>query len=153
MNQPVSMLVFLLFVLSVSISAVAQDFESLLEKAKNTVTAKSPTLKLVSKRQERENEVVYQWNSSEGGVRLLVFFGASEQEATEKMSFSLKILSMGAGERVSNIGDEAYLAKNDVTGRGIVRFRKSNVYIDLAAPSVSLVKDLAKNLANLIEGK
>lgn len=86
-------------------------------------------------------------------MRLLVFFGRSEQEATEKMRFSLKILSVGAGERVSNIGDEAYLAKNDATGRGIIRFRKSNVYIDLATPSVSLAKDIAKNLANLIEGK
>lgn len=153
MKQPLSMLVVLFFLLSVSVTVAAQDFESLLEKAKNTVTAKSPTLELVSKRQERENEVVYQWNSSAGGVRLLVFFGASEQEATEKMRFSLKILSMGAGERVSDIGDEAYLAKNDVTGRGIVRFRKSNVYIDLGAPSVSLAKDLAKSLANLIEGQ
>ena len=51
---------FLLFLLSASITVVAQDFESLLEKAKNTVTAKSPTLELVSKRQERKNEVVYQ---------------------------------------------------------------------------------------------
>jgi hypothetical protein len=152
-KQPVSMLVFLLFLLSVSITVVAQDFESLLEKAKNTVTAKSPTLELVSKRQERENEVVYQWKSSEGGVRLLVFFGGSEQEATEKMRFSLKILSMGAGERVSDIGDEAYLARNAVTGRGIIRFRKSNVYVDLSAPSVVLVQDLAKDLANLIQGK
>lgn len=86
-------------------------------------------------------------------MRLLVFFGGSEQEATDKMRFSLKILSMGAGERISDIGDEAYLAKNAVTGRGIIRFRKSNVYIDLAAPSVSLAKDLAKSLANLIHGK
>ena len=153
MKQPVSMFMFLSFLLSISVTVVAQDFASLLENAKVTVTTKDPSLKLVSKRQERENEVVYRWNSSEGGVRLLVFFGGSEQEATEKMRFSLKILSMGAGERISDIGDEAYLAKNAVTGRGIIRFRKSNVYIDLAAPSVSLAKDLAKSLANLIHGK
>ena len=153
MRQPVSTLVFLSFLLSVSVTAVAQDFASLLERAKKAVAAKDPSLELVSKRQERENEVVYQWSSSEGGVRLLVFFGGSEQEATEKMRFSLKILSRGAGERVSDIGGEAYLAKNDVTGRGIVRFRKSNVYIDVAAPSVALAKDLAKGLADLIEGK
>lgn len=90
MKQSLSMLVFLLFLLSVSITVVAQDFESLLEKAKNAVTAKSPILELVSKKQERENEVVYQWNSSAGGVRLLVFFGASLQEATEKMRFSAR---------------------------------------------------------------
>lgn len=89
------------------------------------MTAKDHSLELVSKRQERDNEVVYQWNSSEGGVRLLVFFGRSEEEATKKMGFSLKILSVGTGERVSDIGDVAYLAKNDVAGRGIIRFSKS----------------------------
>ena len=78
MKRPVSMSILVSLLLSVSVAVVAQDFASLLEKAKNTVTAKSPTLELVSKRQERGNEVVYQWNSSEGGVRLLVFLGGSE---------------------------------------------------------------------------
>lgn len=153
MKRTLSMLRLLSILLSVSVTIVAQDFASLLERAKNTVTARDPALELISKTQEQENEVVYQWGSLQGRVRLLVFFGASEQEATDKMRFSLKILSMGAGERVADIGDEAYLAKNDVTGLGVIRFRKSNVFIDLAAPSVAMAEDLARSLAGLIPGK
>lgn len=58
MNRTLLMFFFLSSSVCGSTSAVAQDFSSLLEKAKSTVTAKDHSLELVSKRQERDNEVV-----------------------------------------------------------------------------------------------
>ena len=87
------------------------------------------------------------------GVRLLVFYATSPQEAAEKMKASLKFLPVGPGKKRTDFGDEAYFWKS---GRGdfvVIRFRKSNVYIEVTAPSVAMAEDLAKSLAQEIRKK
>jgi hypothetical protein len=146
-------LLFLSFSLCGSISVMAQDLSSLLEKAENTVKTKNPSRELVSKKRETDKEVVYQWGSVKDGIRLLIFYGASEQEASEKMNFFIGHISVGPDKKLDGIGDEAYLWKSQDGGFGAIRFRKSNVFVDLVAPSVAMAEDLARSLADLIPGK
>lgn len=152
MKIALSMLLFLSLLLSGSMTVVAQDFPSLLKKAEDIVKAKNPGWKLVRK-EERDKEVTYLWGPAKADVVLGIFYGASEQEAAEKMERSLKFVSVGPDKKLAGIGDEAYLWKSYGRSIGIIRFRKSNVYIDLTAPSVAMAVDLARSIADLIPGK
>ena len=129
---------------------MAQDFPSFREKAENVVKAKRPGLNLIRK-EERDKEVVYLWGPTKADIVLGLFYGTSEQEATEKMKISISHISVGPDKTLRGLGDEAYLWSGK--GFGIIRFRKSNVYIDLSAPSVAMAEDLARGLADLISSK
>ena len=153
MKRTLVMFFFLSFSLCVSTIVLAQDFSSLIEKAEETVKTKNPSLDLASKRQVTDKEVVYQFGSAKDGIRLLVFYGASEKEAAERMNFFISHISVGPDKKLEGIGDEAYLWKSHGDGFGAIRFRKSNVFIDLVAPSVAMAEDLARSLADLIPGK
>jgi len=135
-----------------SMSAVAQDFPSFRGKAENAIKAKNPGLNLIRK-EEKDKEVVYLWGPTKADIVLGIFYGASDQEATEKMKTSISHISVGPDKKLTGIGDEAYLWKSYGRSTGIIRFRKSNVYIDLVAPSVAMAEDLARSLADLIPGK
>ena len=153
MKPALSMSMFLSFVLCVAVTVMAQDFASLLERAENTVKSKNPSLGPARKTQITDNEVVYRWGSPKDGVRLLIFYGASDQAAAEKMRISVDRISVGPDRKLTDLGDEALLWKGSASGSGVIRFRKSNLYFDLSTPSLAMAEDLAKSLANLIEGK
>ena len=147
------MFFFLSILLSGSRTVVAQDFSSLLKKAADVVTAKNPSWKLIRK-EAQDKEVTYLWGpATKADVMLSVFYGASEQDAAEKMGRSLKFVAVGPNEKLAGLGDEAYLWRSYGRSVVIIRFRKSNVYIDLTAPSVAMAEDLARSLADLIPGK
>lgn len=129
---------------------MAQDFQSLREGAENVIKARNPSWKLVRK-EEMDKEVVYLWGPAKADIILSIFYGTSEQEAAEKMQISISHISVGPNKKLTGLGDEAYLWSGK--GIGIIRFRKSNVYIDLATPSVAMAEDLASKLAALIAGK
>ena len=150
MKRAFLILLFLSFSLCGSMFVVAQDFSSFRVKAENVIKAKRPGLNLIRK-EERGKEVVYLWGPTKADIVLGIFYGASQQEATEKMKTSISHISVGPDKTLTGIGDEAYLWSGK--GFGIIRFRKSNVYIDLAAPSVAMAEDLAKSLADLVPGK
>lgn len=136
----------------VLILAMGQDFRSLKDKAENAVKSRRPGWKIISK-DEKDKEVVYNWNSTEEGVRLLIFEGASEQEAAQRMQFTIKMLPGGPGKKRSDLGDEAYSwtdARKKFSG---VRFRKGNVYIDLVGSSEEIAEELAKDLSQFIKKK
>lgn len=149
-----SLLLSLLYLACVSIIAMAQDFSSLLNKIENSVKSQEPDWKLIEK-DLREKEVIYQWkwDSGKHGARVLIFYEASEKEAAEKMASSISRISVGPDAKLNDLGDEAYLWKGQHSGFSIIRFRKSNVYIDVGAPSVNLVEKLARQIADLIPSK
>ena len=97
--------------------------------------------------------MMYQWGSKNDGVMLLIFYGASKTEAAQRMNEALKILSVGPGKKLKDLGDEAYISEGSRSGFAVIRFRKSNVYVDLVAPSAAMAKSLAKSLADEIQTK
>lgn len=145
-----SMVLFLVSVLlCFAISVVGQDMPSFRKNAEETVKAKNPAWKLITK-QERDKEITYQWGNDKADVTLTIFYGTSQLEAIDRMKKALDSLSVGPGKELAGIGDEAYLWKTEGSGFAGIRFRKANVYIDLSGSSVALVEDLAKKLANHI---
>jgi hypothetical protein len=152
MKKILSPLLFISIMLCVSMVAMAQDFPSLREKAENVVKSRRPEWKLVRK-EEKEKQVSYQYGTVDDGVNLRIFYGTSQEEAAEKMKASLKFLSVGPGKKRNDIGDEAYSWKSEGNGSAGIRFRKANVYIELAATSVAIVEDLARKLAELVPKK
>ena len=152
MKRTLSTFLFISTLLCVAMIAMGQDFPTLQVRAETAVKSKRPDIKLFRK-EEKDKEVVYQWGPKDDGVGLLIFYGASHEEAAERMKATLKILSAGPGRKLTDLGDEAYFWKSGRGGFAGVRFRKSNVYIDLVAPSAAMAKDLAKSLAQEIQKK
>jgi hypothetical protein len=137
----------------VAMTVMPQDMPSLRRRAEEIVKAKNPDWKLIRK-QEREREVTYLWGPNEkADVVLTVFYGASKQEAADRMRATLNRLSMGPGKERSDIGDEAYFFTTEINDSGVLRFRKANVYIEIAASSAKVAEDLANSLAREIKKK
>lgn len=149
MKRTLSLVVFLSFSLCASMVVMAQNVPSLPEKAENIVKSKNPHWKIVRK-EERGKQVNLLIGPDKADVLLMIFNGASEQEAVDRMKAAFKILSVGPGTQRSDIGDEAYFWKDERTGVAGIRFRKANVYIDVSASSLALAEDLAKGLAQEI---
>jgi len=135
-------------------TVVAQDFPSFMAKSKSIVEAKDTKLKLVV-REEKEKEGVYIWSLGLGpevpGIRLRISYGASAQEAAERMQSVINFLPVGPGPALKGLGDEAYIYKGLRTTN--IRFRKSKVFVDISAPSEEMAKDIANKLADLVPGK
>ena len=149
MKRILSTLVFLSFSLCASMGGMAQHVPTLPEKAENIVKSKNPHWKIVRK-EERGKQVNLLFGPDKADVVLMIFNGASEQEAVDKMKAAFKFLSVGPGKKRSDIGDEAYFWKAETTGFAGIRFRKANVYVDVSAPSLAMAEDLAKSLAQEI---
>lgn len=132
--------------------AMGQDFRSLREKAEKIVRTTSPNGKLVGK-EEGDKQVSYLWGPKKADVVLTIFYGASEEEAVERMNAMFKFLSVGPGKKRTGIGDEAYSWNDERTGFAGIRFRKANVYVDLSAPSAAMAEDLARELLRAIKKK
>ena len=147
-------LLFLSLSFCTSMAVAAQDFPSFVAKAKSIVEAKDSELKLIS-RDEKEKEHYYKWRIGDGpnatGIWLRVFYGASTQEAIERMKSALDNLSQVPDIALKGLGDEAYIAT--YPSATSVWFRKSNVYVYVVAPSVEIAKDIVKKLADLVPGK
>ena len=152
MKRLMSALFFMAVSFCVLIPAMGQDLRSLKDKAEHAVKSRRPEWKIISK-DEKDKEVVYNWNSTQDGVRLLIFEGASEQDATQRMQFTIKMLPAGPGKKRSGLGDEAYSWIDERKRFAGIRFRKGNVYIDLVASSEELAEDLAKDLSQFIKKK
>ena len=127
-----------------------QEFKALKDKAENAVKSRRPDW-TIKRKDEKDKEVIYNWNTQRDGVRLLIFQGDSEQEAAERMQSTLNALSVGPGKKRSDLGDEAYSWKSERSGFAGVRFRKRNVYVDLVASSEELAEDLAKEISQFIK--
>jgi hypothetical protein len=148
-----SLLAWLGLAVCLCTTGLPQGFTVFLKGAEATIKSKHPYLEMVEKTELSGKEVVYRWRSAEQYMRLLVFYGVSREEAAKKMSLAIDRLSMGPGRKLTGLGDEAYLATSHNTQEGHIRFRKSNVYVELTAPTVGMAEDLAKNLASLIARK
>lgn len=150
MKRLTATLLFVVLSLGFLVSAMGQDFTSLKDKAENAVKSRRPDWKMKSKH-EKDKEVFYNWNSRQDGATLFMFQGNSEHEAAERMQLTVKFLATGPGKKRSDLGDEAYSWKNERSGFAGVRFRKGNVYVDLAASSEEMAEDLAKDLSRFLE--
>lgn len=140
------------FLVCIASTVVSQDMPSLRKNAEDTVKAKNPAWRLLTK-QERGKEITYQWGNNKADVTLTIFYGTSQQEAMDRMKRAVDSLSVGPAKQLADIGDEAYLWKTEGNGFAGIRFRKANVYIDLSGSSVALVEDLARKLANHVQTK
>lgn len=130
-----------------------QDMESFRTRAEEIVKAEHPARKLIRK-QEREKEITYLWGPNElADLRLTIFYGASKQEAADRMKATLDRLSVGPGQQRDGIGDEAYFFKTEINDSGGLRFRKDNVYVEVVAFSAKVAEDLAYSLAREIQKK
>ncbi len=127
----------------------AQEVSALGKKAENLVKSRRPDFRLTRKT-EGEKESEYNFGSARSGIRILIFYGNSREEAIERMHLTNNRLSVGPGKSRGDLGEEAYWWKNDGSGFTGVRFRKSRVYIELAAPS-AIAEGLAKSLASEIK--
>lgn len=143
------MIVGLLFTNS---GVMCQDMSSLRRKAEDIVKAKYPKWKLITK-QERDQQITYFWGPEKAEVTLTIFYCASKDDAAKKMSYWVSHISVGPDVKLDGLGDEAYLWKTHGSNGGVIRFRKDNVYFDVAATSMAVVKDLAKGLAHVIPDK
>ncbi|HET9528411.1 MAG TPA: hypothetical protein VFO99_19705 [Pyrinomonadaceae bacterium] len=150
MKRLLTVLLFVTTSVCALIFAMGQDFKSLKDKAENAVKSRRPDWKIKSKH-EKEKEVYYNWNSRQDGATLTIFHGDTEQEAAERMQLTLKFLAVGPGKKRSDLGDEAYSWKSERSGFAGIRFRKGNVYVDLAATSEQMAEDLAKDLEKFIK--
>jgi hypothetical protein len=150
MKRLLAALLFTVTSLCVLILAMGQDFKTLKDKAEEAVKSRRPDWQIKNK-DEKEKEVIYNWNSEQDGVRLLIFQGNSEREAAERMRFTIKFLPAGPGKKRPDLGDEAYSWKSPNSNFAGVRFRKGSVYVDLTASSEELAEDLAKDLAKVIK--
>jgi len=137
-----------------SMPVAGQDLPSFAARAKSIVEAKDGKLKLVL-RDEREKEASYIWNFELGpevpGIRLYIFQGASKQDAAERMHSVIDFLPVGPRRAPDGPGDEAYISKGLRAAK--VWFRKSNVYVEVSAPSVEMAEDIAKKIAELVRDK
>lgn len=152
MTRKISTFLFFVFLFCVSMEAMGQDFQSLREKAKDVVKAKRSEWKLFHKYEERK-EVTYSWGSVRKGIGLLIYYGDSQKDASERMEFTNNILSVGPGNTLKDIGDEAYYSKSARSDFARIRFRKANVYFEVSAPTLTMAEDIAKDLAKLIKRK
>ena len=122
-----------------------QDFERLRGTAEKSVVELQPGSKLLLK-DERKKEAVYSWTSPRGTTSLLLFYGESADDATKRMEYTSRSLSVGPGVPRNDLGDEAYYSEG---GRGRlwrIRFRKGAVYVEIGAPSFSSAMRIAKRL-------
>lgn len=142
----------LLWVSSYGLATVgAQDLPSFRKKAEDVIKAKNPVWKLIRK-QERQKEITTLWGRDDkADVVITIFYGASEQEASNRMQATMNRLSGDPGRKRTGLGDEAYSSKTEPRGSGVVRFRKANVYVSISASSFADAEDLAKKLAALIK--
>ena len=137
----------------VPMTVMPQDMSSLRRRAEEIVKTKNPAWKLIRK-QEREKEITYLWGPNDkADVIVTVFYGASEQEAADRMKATLNRLSVGPGKERTDIGDEAYFSKTEINDSGVLRFRKANVYIEVIASSAKVAEELANSLAREIQKK
>jgi hypothetical protein len=135
-----------------SVVGFGQDFASIRDKAKQAVEKKWPDMELVSK-DEQENQAVYNWGAARNGLRILIFYGESKEEAAKRMDFVNSYITVGHGKKLTDLGDEAYL---QITGRGdfaYLRFRKANVYVEVGAPTLAMADELARDLEKLIRAR
>ena len=84
----------LLWVLSYGLATVvAQDLASFRNKAEDVIKAKNPVWKLIRK-QERQKEITSLWGRDDkADVVITIFYGASEQEALNRMEATMNRLS------------------------------------------------------------
>ena len=146
-------LVMLLVLLMSPMTVEAQEFSTLQRKVEEAVKREKPDWKL-SQKDLVEREAYYRWEwESESGkqiARIILFYGTSRKDAEEKFKPDISRWSVGPDRKLTGLGDEAYLWIGANSGSGMIRFRKSNVFIDVSAPSVALAEQLAKQVADLI---
>lgn len=148
-------LVLLIWILyCVPMTVIAQDMPSLRKRSEEIVKAMNPAWKVIRK-QEREKEITYLWGRSDekADVIVTVFYGASRQEAADRMKATLERLSVGPGKERTDIGDEAYFSRTEANDSGVLRFRKANIYVEVIASSAKVAEDLAYSIAREIKKK
>ena len=146
-------LVLLLVLLIGPMSVEAQEFSALQRKVEDIIKREKPAWKLLHK-DITERQVVYRWEweseSGKKGARILLIYASSRKEAEEQLRQGVEYISVGPDRKLTGLGDEAYLWIGANNRSGTIRFRKSNVFIDVSAPSVALAEQLAKQVADLI---
>ena len=150
LSRPLFLVVFLMLVVS---AVMAQDMDSLRQKAEETVKTRNPHWKVIRK-SEQDKRVSYFWGKEgkeKADLRLMIFYGDSEQEAAEEMRALINRLPAGPGDKITGYGDEAYMWEVKDYGFAGIRFRKANVFVDLSGTSKAVVEDLAKKLADHVK--
>jgi hypothetical protein len=146
-------------ILAVCLSAMAvtqkpasKGESALTARVERSVKEKEPEWK-ASRLLSNGNRVVKRWKSGNEEVLVSVHEYRTGDEAADEMSRAVKAVSV-PGKPLEKLGDEAYVwAAYTESGRSAVRFRKSNVFVSVSAPSLGLAKKFARHIAGEIEGE
>lgn len=150
--RKISLFLFVLTLLCVSMSAMSQDFRLIREKAERAVRTKWPDWKLLH-RSEYEKQVFYSWSGKKKGITILIFYGDSSDDAAQRMESKNNMISVGPGKKRQNFGDEAYYSTNNKDTWAQIRFRKAKLYVEVTAPSLTVAEELARELLKPVKKK
>src|SRR5262249_10309720 len=126
------------------LTIVAQELDRLVDKIDNTIKSNEREWKLLSKTFEG-NSCIVKWAQPSGSnppnplkdeYLALVRAHPSEKEAAAELQGTFIRTSSGdRGEKVSGIGQEAYIFRNNPERSVWLRFRHHNIFVELRAPS------------------
>lgn len=128
----------------------AKGESELTARVERSMKEKEPEWK-ASRLLSNGNRVVKRWKFGNEEVLVSVHEYRTGDEAADEMSRAVKAVSV-PGKPLEKMGDEAYVwAAYTESGRSAVRFRKSNVFVSVSAPSLGLAKKFARHIAAEIE--
>ncbi len=141
------------------LTVAAQELDLLMDRVENTIKASEPEWKLLGKVFER-NVCIARWaqpsdsnppNPYKDEYIVFIRVHPSEKKATDELQDSFLRNSSGdRGEKVSGVGQEAYLLKDGPERPVTLRFRQRNISVDLRAPSETNAMRLAELITNSI---
>jgi len=146
-------------VLAVCLSAMAvtqkhalKGESELMARVERSIKEKEPEWK-PSRLLSNGNRIVKRWKFGNEEVLVSIHEYRTGDEAANEMSRAVKAVSV-PGVPLEKMGDEAYVwAAYTESGRSAIRFRKSNVFVSVGAPSLGLAKKFARHIADEIEGE
>ena len=76
-------------------------------------------------KQERDQQITYQWGLEKADVMVTIFYGASRADAAQKMSYAVSHISVGPDVKLKGLGDEAYLWKSYGSDVGVINSERT----------------------------
>jgi len=138
------------------LTTAAQELRLLVEGIEKKIEANEPEWKLESKQFE-ENTCVAKWvyaSNPKEWYLVVIRVTPSRKSAADNLAKNISAASSGPrGDKVSGIGEEAYLVKDKPGNPVSILFRQQNIFIKLLAPSEAHARRLAKFIKDSMSAK
>jgi hypothetical protein len=98
------------------------------------------------------NGIAYhQWRHKDQYVKVSFFYCKTGQDTADRLQSDMKgiIAELGAGKRVSEIGDEAFEWETAKANQALVYVRKNRILLAVCAPSIGEARGFAKLIAGI----